>query len=129
MAHTMDATRHSHSGIDHRARPRPYHFHALHPATTPRGDEWHLAPLLSALGDDDARQARPRADRDRPGAGRYVPPAQLADKAVLSPWSAGLAARLEAGTIDTIVVTGAETEVCVLATVMGAIDRGYRVIV
>jgi nicotinamidase-related amidase len=64
-----------------------------------------------------------------PELARYLPPAQLADKAVLSPWSAGLAARLEAGLIDTIIVTGAETEVCVLATVMGAIDRGYRVVI
>jgi nicotinamidase-related amidase len=27
------------------------------------------------------------------------------------------------------VVTGGETDVCVLATILGAVDRGYRVIV
>ena len=30
--------------------------------------------------------------------------------------------------IDTLIITGGETDVCVLATVLGAIDRGYRVV-
>ena len=31
--------------------------------------------------------------------------------------------------IDTLVITGGETDVCVLATVLGAIDRGFRVVI
>jgi nicotinamidase-related amidase len=31
--------------------------------------------------------------------------------------------------IDTLVITGAETDVCVLAAVIGAVDRGYRVVI
>jgi len=30
---------------------------------------------------------------------------------------------------DGLVITGSETDVCVLATVLGAVDLGYRVIV
>lgn len=59
----------------------------------------------------------------------FVPPAQLEDKTVMSAWAGSLHARLGGAGIHTILVSGAETEVCVLATVMGAIDRGYRVII
>ena len=31
--------------------------------------------------------------------------------------------------VDTLIVTGSETDVCVLATVLGAVDHGYRVVV
>ncbi|TKT79025.1 isochorismatase family cysteine hydrolase [Aquamicrobium sp. LC103] len=60
---------------------------------------------------------------------RFVPPAQLLDKRVYSPWTEGrLDAMLRGSTITTLVITGGETDVCVLATVLGAIDRGYRVV-
>lgn len=59
-----------------------------------------------------------------------VPPAEVIDKRVYSPWmETELQSRLKARGADTIIVTGSETDVCVLATVLGAIDRGYRVIV
>ncbi|HEY8361118.1 MAG TPA: cysteine hydrolase [Ramlibacter sp.] len=60
---------------------------------------------------------------------KFVPPAQLEDKMILSPWARSLDERLRASGIDTLIISGAETEVCVLAAVMGAIDRGYRVII
>jgi nicotinamidase-related amidase len=36
--------------------------------------------------------------------------------------------RLAEGGIDTIVMTGVETDVCVLATLFAAVDRGFRVV-
>lgn len=32
------------------------------------------------------------------------------------------------GQVDTIFLTGGETDICVLATALGAIDRGFRLI-
>ena len=59
-----------------------------------------------------------------------VPPGEVVDKRVYSPWVDNtLQDRLVARGIDTLVVSGGETDVCVLATVMGAIDRGYRVVI
>lgn len=63
-----------------------------------------------------------------PELSRYVPPGRLLDKQVMSPWYSQLHGELHAAGIDTLIVTGAETEVCVLASIMGAIDLGYRVI-
>ena len=63
-----------------------------------------------------------------PDLARFAPPAAIEDKTLLSPWGGSLAERLRAAGIDSLIITGAETEVCVLAAVMGAIDRGFRVI-
>ncbi|MEJ1159355.1 cysteine hydrolase family protein [Prosthecomicrobium sp. N25] len=61
---------------------------------------------------------------------RLAPPAETIDKPTYSAFAAGaLPQRLAAREVHTLVVTGAETDVCVLATVLGAVDRGYRVIV
>ena len=60
---------------------------------------------------------------------RFVPPGRIFDKRVYSPWSnPELEARLRRGAVDTLLISGGETDICILATVLGAIDRGYRVI-
>lgn len=60
----------------------------------------------------------------------FTPPARVLDKAHYSPWlDTGLATALMAGQVDTLVVTGTETDMCVLATVLGAVDLGFRVVV
>jgi nicotinamidase-related amidase len=59
---------------------------------------------------------------------RFTPPARLLDKRVYSPWTEGrLDALLSGSGVDTLLITGGETDGCVLATVLGAIDRGFRV--
>lgn len=59
----------------------------------------------------------------------YCPPAVIIDKHIYSPWFEGcLRALLMERDIDTLIITGGETDVCVLATVLGAIDFGYRVV-
>ena len=64
-----------------------------------------------------------------PDLARFVPPAEIVDKRVYSPWfDTDLHERLQGRGVDTLVVTGGESDVCVLGTVLGAIDRGYRVV-
>ena len=64
-----------------------------------------------------------------PSLARYVPPAHVIDKPVYSPWfNPGLIATLRGAQIDTIIITGGETDVCVATAVMGAIDHGFRVV-
>ena len=59
----------------------------------------------------------------------FVPPARTFDKHVYSPWTGSdLHEQLRGGGIDTVIITGGETDVCVLATVLGAVDWGFRVI-
>ena len=59
----------------------------------------------------------------------YAPPADIVDKPAYSPWfDTELDRKLKDRGADSIVVSGGETDVCVLAAVMGAIDRGYRVV-
>jgi len=61
---------------------------------------------------------------------RFVPPAETVDKPVYSPWlGSDLRQRLHARNCNTIIVTGGETDMCVLATLLGAADYGYRTIV
>lgn len=64
-----------------------------------------------------------------PDLAQFVPPARIFDKHVYSPWTGSdLHQQLRGAGIDTIIITGGETDVCVLATVLGAIDWGFRVI-
>jgi nicotinamidase-related amidase len=65
-----------------------------------------------------------------PELNRLTPPGRVFDKQIYSPWTDGrLHMQLCWNGINTVVITGGETDVCVLSTVLGAVDRGYRVII
>jgi nicotinamidase-related amidase len=61
---------------------------------------------------------------------RLVPPATVLDKPVYSAFAGHkLRDLVRERRIDTLLVTGSETDMCVLATVLGAVDLGLRVVV
>ncbi|MCQ1775406.1 cysteine hydrolase [Neorhizobium galegae] len=58
-----------------------------------------------------------------------APPARIFDKMTYSPWTSGELHRTLAGEgVEMLAISGGETDVCVLAAAIGAIDLGYRVI-
>lgn len=73
-----------------------------------------LDPALLDLVAPLAARAGPGAVFDKPGFSAFTAP--------------GLAARLDAQGIATLLLSGVETDVCVLATALSAIDRGHAVI-
>lgn len=61
---------------------------------------------------------------------RFTPPATVLDKTRFSAFSGTeLHAMLRNRGADTLILTGSETDVCVLSTVLAAVDYGYRCIV
>lgn len=58
-----------------------------------------------------------------------VPPAETVDKRFYSGFAGtDLARRLAQREARTLIITGGETDVCVLATVMAAVDRGFAIV-
>jgi nicotinamidase-related amidase len=73
-----------------------------------RGDELELVPAMA----------------------RFAPPAMVVDKPVYSAFvQSTLHDLLTAKHVTTVVLTGAETDVCVLATALNAVDLGFRVVI
>lgn len=64
-----------------------------------------------------------------PPLARFVPPLRIVDKPAYSAFSnPALASLLVELGIGTVVISGAETDVCVLSTVLSAVDLGFRVV-
>jgi nicotinamidase-related amidase len=65
-----------------------------------------------------------------PPLARFAPPAVVIDKMRYSAFAEPtLLAHLHARGADTLIITGSETDVCVLSTVLDAVDLGFRVVV
>ena len=61
---------------------------------------------------------------------RFAPPAMIIDKPAYSAFAeSDLQSWLSVKRVDTLVITGSETDVCVLSTVLDAVDLGYRVVI
>lgn len=59
-----------------------------------------------------------------------VPPGQVVDKPGYSAFAGtDLAALLHERAVDTVIMTGAETDVCVLSTVLSAVELGFQTVV
>ncbi|CAM3289709.1 isochorismatase family protein [Paracoccus nototheniae] len=57
-------------------------------------------------------------------------PEHIFEKCVYSPWGHGdLERTLRARGVNALVISDAETDICVMATASGAVDRGFRIIV
>jgi nicotinamidase-related amidase len=64
-----------------------------------------------------------------PALAALAPPAEVIDKQVYSPFfGPQLPELLRRRRADSLIITGAETDVCVLAAVLDAVDLGYRVV-
>jgi nicotinamidase-related amidase len=97
------------------------------------------ATVESATGDWQRFYARWRSVvRDRMDAAMFnlieplpslVPPAEVCDKTAYSAFSSpDFIAALERRSAETLVLSGVETDVCVLATALDAVDRGLHVV-
>ena len=65
-----------------------------------------------------------------PELARYVPPALVVDKPAYSAFfGSRLGPLLIERHVGTIILSGAETDVCVLSTVLNAVDLGFRVVI
>jgi nicotinamidase-related amidase len=65
-----------------------------------------------------------------PELARFVPPAHVIDKPAYSAfYLSGLDVFLRDRGVRSLFVTGAETDVCVLSTVLDAVDRGFAVVI
>jgi nicotinamidase-related amidase len=65
-----------------------------------------------------------------PELARYVPPATTVDKSTYSAFfRSPLARHLVEKQVSTVIVSGAETDVCVLSTVLDAVNIGFRVLI
>jgi hypothetical protein len=77
-----------------------------------------------------ARTYRPPTAGVHAADSRFGSPALVIDKPVYSAFAGHLLHdELMRRHSDTLILTGAETDVCVLSTALGAIDHGYRVII
>ena len=111
------------------AHPERTIFTRFIPARKPGQGVGTWRPYYDRWGSMTIDQVGPEMIELVPDLARFVPPARTFDKHVYSPWiGTDLHQQLRSSGFDTVIITGGETDVCVLATLLGAIDWGFRVI-
>ena len=104
-------------------------LYANHPRPETGPGRRHVAALLRRWRSMTIDELGPEMIGLVPDLAKFVPPARTLDKHVYSPWTGNdLHLQLRNAGIDTVIITGGETDVCVLSTMLGAIDWGFRVI-
>jgi nicotinamidase-related amidase len=89
-----------------------------------------MAPLFYQVEMRDPKPAAARATGAYPRLAPVAPPATVIDKPAYSAFAqSALASFLQNKNVSTVIVTGAETDVCVLSTVLDAVDLGLRVVI
>ena len=99
-------------------------------------EPWRDGRCIGKTKKDDQACAWKDATRERldllellPALAKLCPPAAVLDKTFYSAFSdPQLLQLLRAREAEGLIITGSETDVCVLATVLAAVDLGYRVI-
>ena len=113
-----------------RARPADTIFTRFIPAARPGEGHGTWKRYYERWADMTLERLAPGMVDLVPDLAPFSPPAESIDKDVYSPWlSPALEASLKRRGAEAVIVSGGETDVCVLATVLGAVDRGYRVVV
>lgn len=93
-----------------------------------RPGQWHR--YFQRWHQATRRHLAPSALELVPALSGFVPPAAVIDKPAYSAFSnPSLARLLVEKKVGTVVISGAETDVCVLSTVLSAVDLGFRVVI
>jgi nicotinamidase-related amidase len=112
------------------AHPSELVFTRFIPARRPGDGQGTWKRYYERWADMTLEHLRPGQVELVPELRRFAPPAPVIDKPVYSPWLVtNLHEHLAQRHCDTLIVTGGETDMCVLSTVLGAADHGLRTIV
>ena len=97
------------------------------PPEKPENAPGRWARLLRKVVSCNRRQIDNRLIDLLPTLARYAPPAGIFDKTVYSAFgNPQLHQHLRQRQIDTLIVSGLEADVCVLSSILAAVDYGYR---
>ncbi|WID99287.1 cysteine hydrolase [Bosea vestrisii] len=97
---------------------------------TPETAKRRLESILSPLARDDTRASILPCWSSFPNLrASHLPLRSLTSPSIVRSRAASLVAHLRERDVETVILTGAETDVCVLSSALGAVDHGFHVIV